>query len=143
MVKVRLAELKDIQNIVKFGIELKEKQEILTEVPVNIQDISYWFAEIIMYGGNYVFLAEENEEICGFLALTEMSCPWNKEHRYLTDLIFLAEKGGLKLIRTAKKLAQKRGMDSVVLSVSSKKDRSDRFLNHIGQHVGGVYELKV
>lgn len=143
MVKIKLATLSDIQNLVKFGAEFKEEKEILKDIPVILEDISFWFAECIMSGGNYVFIAEEDDEICGFLVVSEMSCPWNSQHRYLIDLLFLARKGGIKLIRTVKRLAQKKGMDSVVLSVSSKKDRSDKFLNHIGQHVGGVYELKV
>lgn len=143
VVKVRLATIKDIKPLVQFGIKEKEDKGILPEIPANEADISYWFAECIMAGGNYIFIAEEDDSICGFLAVTEMACPWNGQHRYLTDLIFLAQKGGIKLIRTAKAFAKKKGMDSVVLSVSSKKDRSDKFLNHIGQHIGGAYEIKV
>lgn len=143
VVKVRIATFQDIQNLVQFGIKEKEDKNILPEISVNEPDISYWFAECMMSGGNYIFLAEENDSICGFLVVTEMACPWNSQHRYLTDLLFLAQKGGIKLIRTAKAFAKKKGMDSVVLSVSSKKDRSDKFLNHIGQHIGGAYEIKV
>lgn len=143
MVNIRLATVKDIQNLVKFGIETKEEKEVLPEIPADPVEIGFWFTNCIMNGGTYIFLAEENDEICGFLVLTEMSCPWNSNHRYLSDLLFLAKKGGVKLIRTAKALAKKKDMKSVVLSVSSKKDRSDKFLNHIGQHIGGVYELKV
>lgn len=143
MTTIRLATIKDIAGLVEFGIQYKNDSNTLPEIPVNEADIRFWFAECIMSGGNYIFLAEENDKICGFLVVTEMACPWNSQYRYLTDLIFLAQKGGIKLIRTAKKFAKKKGMVSVVLSVSSKKDRSDKFLNHIGQYIGGAYEIKV
>ena len=143
MIQVKLATVRDVQDLVAFGVKEKEENEVLPEIPVNFEDISYWFAECIMSGGNYVFIAKENEEICGFLVLTEMACPWNKNHTYLMDLMFLARKGGLKLIRTAKALAKKKKMKSVVLSVSSKKERSNKLLNHISQNLGGIYEIEV
>ena len=143
MIKIRLAAPPDIKNLVEFGIKEKQEKEILPEIPANKEEISYWFAECIISSGNYVFLAEENGEICGFLVLSEMQCPWNSNYRYLTDLMFLARKGGVKLIRTAKKFAERKNLNSIVLSVSTKKDRSDKFLNHIGQYIGGAYEIKV
>ena len=143
MVNVRCATLADIQPILQFSKKLKQQKELVLDIEVNDKDASLWLADCIIASGIYVFVAEDNGNICGFIVLTEMSCPWNNSHRYLTDLLFLASKGGIKLIRTAKTLAKKNGMGSIVLSVSSKKSRSDKFLNHIGQYIGGVYEIEV
>ena len=143
VVNIRYATLSDIQDILKFSKDIKEKQALVSEIDINEKDASLWLADCIIASGIYVFVAEEHGNICGFIVLTEMACPWNSKHRYLTDLLFLASKGGIKLIRTAKTLAKKKDMKSIVLSVSSKKERSDKFLNHIGQHIGGVYEIEV
>lgn len=143
VVNIRCATLNDIKGLVEFGIEFKQQKNILEEIEINIEDISLWFANCITTPGTCVFLAEDDKGICGFIVLTEMACPWNNRHRYLTDLLFLARKGGIKLIRAAKVLAKKRNYAKVVLSTSSRKERSDKFFNYIGQKLGEIYEIEV
>lgn len=143
MVNIRCATLKDVGPIVQFGIQFKQEQSILEEIQVNAKDTAIWFANCIATPGTCVFVAEDEAGICGFIVLTEMACPWNNSHRYLADLLFLARKGGIKLIKAAKTLAKKRNYSKVVLSTSSKRERSDKFFNHIGQKLGEVYEIEV
>ena len=143
MVKVRYATVQDIQKLLQFSEQVKEQKELLSDIPIVPTDLCYWFAECITNLGVYVFVAEEDDQITGFIVLTEMSAPWNKEHRYLTDLLFVANKGGLKLLRTAKALSKKKGYSKLLLSTSSKQERSDKFFNKVSQQIGGVYELKV
>lgn len=143
MVKVRYATLHDVQPVLQFGKLLKEKNQLRSDIPVNDEDFTVWLSKCIMTTGVYPFVAEKDDKICGLLVLTETSQPWNNQYRYLTDLLFIAEQGGLKLVRTAKALAKKKGMDSILLSVSSKETRSDKFLSHIGQYAGGIYEIEV
>jgi len=143
VVKVRYATVRDIQQLVQFSIQIKEQKDLLSDIPIVPSDLGFWFADCITTPGIYVFVAEDKDEITGFIVLTEMVTPWNRQHRYLTDLLFVAQKGGLKLLRTAKALAKKKGHDKLLLSTSSKEERSDRFFNKVSQQIGGVYELKV
>lgn len=142
-VSIRCATLADVQPILKFASNLREENHLLLEIPIIEEDSSMWLAECIMSSGSYLFVAEENSEICGFIVLAEMSYPWNSQQKYLADMLFLAKKGGLKLLRTAKALAKKKNIKSIKVSVSSKKQRSDKFLSYMGQYIGGTYEIEV
>jgi len=143
VVNIRYAQPTDIKKLVEFSKKVKQEKGLLPEIEIVDSDLAFWFADCITTPGIYVFVAEDKDEITGYIVLTEMSTPWNRQHRYLTDLLFVAQKGGIKLLRTSKALSKKKGYSKLLLSTSSKEERSDKFFNKVSQQIGGVYELKV
>lgn len=142
-VKVRFAKPADVKDIAKFGIEFKEQKQLEQDVPADFESLCMWLFNAILLGGNYVFLAEDESGICGFIVLTEITCPWSQSYRYGADILFVARKGGLKLVRTAKEFAKKRNWKKLMLSTTTNNERSDKFLSHVADKIGGVYNIKV
>lgn len=142
-VNIKLASPSDIQYIKQFAIKVKEEKQLEPDITLNIDDFAFWITQCILSAGIYVFLAKDNDKVCGFIVLNEMSYPWNSSIKYGADLLFVAEKGGLKLVRTAKTLAKKRKWQRLILSTTTNNERSDKFLNHIADRIGGVYNVKV
>lgn len=143
VVNIKLATPADIQDIKQFAIKSKENDTFKSDIEINVEEFTFWITECILSSGLYVFLAKDNDDICGFIVLNEISYPWNNSVKYGADLLFVAEKGGLKLVRTAKALAKKRGWQRLILSTTMNNERSDKFLNHIADQIGGVYNVKV
>ena len=142
-VSVRFAKPADVKDIAKFGIEFKEQKQLEQEIPADFESLSLWLFNSMLLGGNYVFLAEDDSGICGFIVLTEIVCPWSQNYRYGADVLFVAKKGGPKLIRTAKQFAKKRNWEKLMLSTTTNNERSDKFLSHVAEKIGGVYNIKV
>ena len=141
MIEVRVAKPKDIQALIEFAIKVKDNKNIMPDMPLVPEHFAHWIADCIMSSGVVVFVAEDNGTICGFIVLNESACPWNHTIRFGVDLMFVAEKGGLKLIRTAKALAKKKNWDKLILTTSTNNERSDKLMNKLATQVGGVYEL--
>jgi hypothetical protein len=143
VVNVKLATPQDIQSLIQFAIKVKKEKKLEEHIELNTVDFGFWITECILSAGIYVFVVQDNKGICGFIVLNEISYPWNSSIKYGADLLFVAQKGGPKLIRTAKKLAKTKGWQRLLLTTTTNNERSDRFLNHVADKIGGVYELKV
>jgi hypothetical protein len=141
MIGIRIAKPNDIRTITEFAVKIKEDKKILPEIPMVESDFASWITECILSSGVIVFVATDNEAICGFIVLNETACPWNNLIRYGVDLMFVAEKGGLKLIRTAKQLAKKKNWDKLILTTSTNNERSDKLMEKLANKIGGVYEI--
>jgi hypothetical protein len=141
VIGVRVAKPNDIRTITEFAVKIKEDKNILPEIPMVESDFASWITECILSPGVIVFVATDNEAICGFIVLNETACPWNNAIRYGVDLMFVAEKGGLKLIRTAKQLAKKKNWDKLILTTSTGNERSDKLMEKLSNKIGGVYEI--
>jgi len=139
--QVRYAKTADIRPMVQFAADLQEEQGLHLDMPVEPNDFGFWFANCIIYSGTYVFITEDDDGIQGIIVLNDHVCPWNNEYRLGIDLLFIARKGGLKLLRAAKKLKDKLGWYKLVLTSSSNRERTEVLYSKIANKVGGVYEL--
>lgn len=143
MITVRTARPVDITELLVFIYKIQKHHQIGLDQKIDDESFCMWIADCIFSSGIYVFVAEEEGEITGLLVLNEVPCPWNNQVRSGTDLMFCAVKGGNKLIRTAKALAEKKNWDQLIFTTSMNNERADRYFEKFSEKIGGVYRLEM
>ena len=137
-----LTDMKDIPAIVNLAIELQNEKALQSNVPVQYDDFANWLYLCLESPSIEILYSRTENDIDGFLILSESVYPWNHSIKFGTDLMFLCRKNGIKLINLAKKIAKKRKWDSLILSTTCNDERVDKFMNHISkQKIGGVYDV--
>lgn len=143
MISVRLAHIKDTPQLINLLHEVQEKKQVGQDQIIDPDSFAEYMTECVFSGGIYPFVAVDDEKIVGLLVLTEVTCPWNYGYVYGSDLLFVALKGGPKLIRTAKKLGRKKNWKNIYFTTSMNNDRADKFFSTIASPVGGTYKVEV
>ena len=138
---VCLAKIQDIPDIVQLGKELQQEKTLYEDVPLNVEDFAFWLLNCIQSSSTEILCCKTNGKLDGILVLTENTYSWNTAITYGTDLMFLCRKNGIKLINAAKKIAKKRNWHTLIMSTTCNDDRVDKFMNHISNRIGGVYNV--
>lgn len=142
MVLVRAATLSDVGGIVDLALRIQKTKQAHINHPINTDHFEQYVSSCIASPGIYVFSSEDADgTICGLLIINEFGCPWNRNFRWASDLMFIAEKGGPKLLRLAKKMKEWKGWDKLMLSTTTTNERADKLYSHFGTKIGSVFEL--
>lgn len=143
MISVRLATIKDIPDLIGLLRAAQETKNIGHGQIIDPGSFAEYMRECIFSGGIYSFVAVEHDQIVGLLVLNEVTCPWNFGYVYGSDLLFVALKGGPKLIKTAKRLAQRKNWSALYFTTSMSNPRADGYFQKIAAPVGGTFKIEV
>ena len=140
MSNTRKATHNDTKNIVDFLQRYHEDGSNLSDIPFDRGTMARAIDHYIAYPKHVVFIHEKDGEIKGVLAASVEPFMFNAKRKWATDLLNVAEEGGLWLIKKFLKWAELYKVDRVFMGISTGIERSERLYEAVGlERVGGFY----
>lgn len=139
----RVATYNDTQNIVSFLQDYHEVDSNLSDIPFDRQTMSKAIDYYIGMPKHVVFVHEKEGKITGVLAASVEPFMFNEKRKWATDLLNVANEGGVWLLKRFLEWAKMHKVDRVFMGISTGHQRSEALYEACGmERVGGFYAMK-
>lgn len=135
---LRLYDPKNIPKLIEFGRRF-HALTALAAIPFDARRSEQLLRQSFMSRDAAVWAAFHDKKVTGLLIGALFDWPY-LEGRYASDIVFAAERDGLRLYRSFEQWARSHGANAIQMGVSSGLPQAGEFYEKMGlTNVGGVY----
>lgn len=135
----RAARIEDVQHIVKY-LEEYHYHSNLKDMPFDKRSMSSAVRYYIDTPKHQAFVYTKDNKITGVLLGSIEPFMFNEKRSWATDLLFVADEGGLWLLKRFVAWAKQFGVDRIIMGISSGDDRAHRLYESVGLvYLGNMY----
>ncbi len=140
---IRTATTNDTQKIVDFLQKYHEERSNLSDIPFDRRTMCNAIDYYIGMPKHTVFVYTDGDAITGVLAGSIEPFMFNDKRKWATDLLNVADKGGVWLLKKFIEWAKMYKVDRIFMGISTGIGRTEGLYEAVGmERVGGFYMMK-
>lgn len=142
MVGTRVATHNDTAEIIKFLKKYHEEQSNLKDIPFDNKSMTQCVDYYVGMARHVCFVYEKDGEIRGVLMASVEPFMFNKNRKWATDILNIADEGGAWLVKRFIAWANMHKVDRIIMGVSTGLERTNDLYKAMGMtQTGGMFVL--